>query len=120
MSDISITELKKLCLKALTNAGLAENDADITVDHYLENELSGKTSHGLVRVVQAVGFIKQNGIAKSSPAIALDKNNIVVIDGKMNIAPVLGKAVLEEAITRAQDHGLAMVGGNNYFGVKEK
>ncbi len=116
MTNINIIELKDLCLKALTNAGLSESDAAITTDHYLENELSGKTSHGLVRVVQAVGFIKQNGAPQTPPQIATDKGNIVIIDGKMNIAPVLGKAVLDQSILRAQKHGLAMVGGNNYFG----
>ncbi len=116
MTSIKIEELETLCNKALTHAGLNEADAIVTTNHYLENELSGKTSHGLVRVVQAVGFIKQNGAAVSPPEITIDKGHIVLIDGKMNIAPVLGKAVLDEAILRAQEHGLAMVGGNNYFG----
>ena len=116
MSKINIKELEELCLKALINAGLNDHDAHVTVHHYLENELSGKTSHGMVRIVQAAAFIQEVGTPTTKPTLSLDNGNIATIDGQMNIAPVIGKMVLEESIARAQKHGIAFVGGKNYFG----
>ena len=78
MSEIKIDELKNLCLSALTKTGLSEEHARITVDHYLENECSGKKSHGIVRVIQVIGAIKKMGLPEHPPEITTDKGNIVI------------------------------------------
>lgn len=116
MTEIAIKELENLCLSVLQKAGLSHHDSKICVEHYLENEIAGKTSHGMVRVVQAAGFIEEIGVPSKPPKIKTDKGNIVVFNGHKNIAPVAGKTVLDESIKRTKEHGLSFVGCNNYFG----
>ncbi|HPD82510.1 MAG: Ldh family oxidoreductase [Alphaproteobacteria bacterium] len=116
MSEIKIDDLKELCIHALTKTGLSDEHARLTVDHYLENELSGKKSHGMVRVIQVNGAIKKIGIPEKPPEITTDNGNIAVINGQMNLGPVVGKMVVDESIKRAKQHGLSLVGMNYYFG----
>lgn len=116
MSEIAIKDLRKLCFQAFTKTGLDDAHANIAIDHYLENEMSGKKSHGMVRVIQVCGAIRSMGLPERAPEIATNKGNIAVIDGHMNLGPVVGKMVTDESITRAKKHGLSFVGMNSYFG----
>ena len=115
MTEIKINDLKDLCTKVLLKTGLTQEHVDITVDHYLENELSGKASHGMVRVIQATKAIAQFGIPNQGPETIKDTGNMVSIKGHNNLGPVLGRMILEQSIDRAQEHGIAFVGGFNYI-----
>jgi len=116
MTLISIEELRSLCLQALTATGLPDEEADIVTDHYLENELSGKSSHGMVRVVEAVKAIQKYGLAEKDQAIVLDNDSIVVCDSCGHLGPAAGKYALDIAAERAKEHGMAFVGIKNYIG----
>ena len=116
MTEIKIDELRQLCTAALLNTGLKQSDVDVTLDHYLENEISGKSSHGMVRVLQIPAAIQKYGLPTENTAIVKDTGNIVAIDGQMNLGPVVGKAVLDASIKRAKEHGLSLVGANRYLG----
>jgi LDH2 family malate/lactate/ureidoglycolate dehydrogenase len=113
---IKIDDLRQLCVKALLKTGITEDHARIVTDHYLENELSGKTSHGMVRVIQIIGAIKDVGVPSQEPEITTDQGNMAVIDGHTNLGPVVGKMVTEQSIKRAKEHGLSLVAMNNYYG----
>ncbi len=115
MTEITIKELRALCTKALLKTGLSQEDVDITVDHYLENEVSGKTSHGMVRATRVPSAIEQFGLPIKAPEITKDQGNIVSIEGHMNMGPALGKAVLDTSIIRTKQHGLSIVGGSHYI-----
>lgn len=116
MTEISIKELRDLCTTALGATGLSTKDVDITVDHYVENELSGKSSHGIVRILRIPSAIKQYALPSKKIETIIDKGNIVAMNGHMNLGPVLGKAVLEESIIRTKEHGISFVGANSYLG----
>lgn len=112
--EIIIKELETLCFNALTKTGLSDEHARITVDHYLENELSGKSSHGMVRVIQAVNKLNERGVSNKAPEIILDKGHMLIIEAHRNLGPVLGKLVLDHSITRTKEHGLSFITGRNY------
>jgi L-2-hydroxycarboxylate dehydrogenase (NAD+) len=116
MTDIKIDDLRDLCLKALTKTGISVEHADITIDHYLENECSGKTSHGMVRVLRIPSAINQYALPSHDIETLHDTGNIVAMDGHMNLGPVVGKAVLDKSIERAREHGISFVGANRYLG----
>lgn len=116
MTTISIDELEELCIKALIKGGVRKSDAKIAVDHYLENELSGKSSHGIVRVVEAAKAFKRFDGGQENPEIEKDTGSMVVLDGKRQIGVVAGKAALDIAIERAPEHGIALVGVHNHIG----
>lgn len=116
MSDIEIQYLKELCHKALRKTGLSDEHVKIVTDHYLENEVSGKKSHGMVRVIQLAKTVEKLGVPNAAPKIVKDTGHIAIIEGNMNLGPVIGKQVADEAIARAQKHGIAFVGGSHYYG----
>lgn len=115
MTEINIKELRDLCTSILLKTGLNQEETDITVDHYLENECMGKASHGMVRVLRVPSAIKQYALPTKPVEIIKDKGNMVTMDGHMNLGPVVGKAVLDESILRAREHGISFVGANRYL-----
>lgn len=115
MTRIAINDLRDLCLKALQNAGVSEEHAIITVDHYLENELSGKTSHGMVRVVEAVHYIKKMGLPEKDIEFVQDNGTIAVLEANYNLGTVAALKCMEKCIDRTKKHGLSFVGVRNYF-----
>ena len=115
MTRINIKELENLCIAALRKAGVRDRDAEITVDHYLENQLSGKASHGVIRVVEAVRFIRDRGVPANDPEIAIDKGSMVVLNATGQLGTVAGKFAVDLAIERARKHGLALIGARNYI-----
>lgn len=115
MANISTDELKTLSERALMNAGLREQDAAIVADHYWENELSGKASHGMVRVIEAVKEIKKRSAPQNDPEKEHDNGSLVRFDAKNQIGAVAGHTAMQEAIKLAPKHGIAMVGIHNYI-----
>lgn len=115
MTEIAISDLKELCHKALLNTGLSEEHTQITIDHFLENECSGKASHGMVRVVEAVHYINKTGVNKNDISIAHDNNHICVLEAERHLGTVAAKRGMDECIARTKEHGMAFVGIRNYF-----
>ena len=115
MTTISIPELEQLCLDVLTRAGLRKKDARITVDHLLENELSGKASHGIIRVVEAAKAIAKYGTPTKDPEIETDNGNMVIINANRQIGVVAGMVATDIAIERARQHGLTLIGARDYI-----
>lgn len=115
MTNISTEELDALCMSALTKTGLDDNDARITVDHYLENEMSGKASHGMVRVIQAIEHINKYGLPSAAAETEQDNGSMLRINVHGNLGTVAGYKAMRKAIKRALEHGIAMIGAHNYI-----
>lgn len=116
MVTLSQQECKSLSIKAFTNAGMSAQDAKICTDHLLYNELSGKTSHGLVRVKWCINSIAKRGNATGSPKIEMDNQSISIINGENNIGLIPVSYGTDIAIERAKKHGIAFTGIKNYHG----
>lgn len=114
MAVISIEELQTLCHKAFENKGVRAEDARVATDHFIENEMSGKSSHGMVRVVQMVRYLEKTSTSTTEPEIITDTGSMVVFDGKKQIGPVACYTAMQEGIKRAKEHGLALVGVHDY------
>ncbi len=115
MTTISITALQTLCEDALQNAGLRKQDIIDTTAHLLENELSGKSSHGIVRVVEAIKAIRKYGVPTKDPEIETDNGNMVTLNANRQIGVVAAKAAMDIAMQRAKTHGIALVGVRDYI-----
>lgn len=116
MTTISISDLEQLCIDALQKAGLRAEDAQIATDHYLENECSGKASHGMVRVVEATKIYQKFKGGQHNPTIETDTGNMVVMNAQRALGAVSGHHATHMAIERANEHGLAFVGIHNHIG----
>lgn len=115
MTEIAIEELKLLCEQVLTKNNFRQQDCDIIIDHLIENECSGKSSHGMVRLVEIISTVKRLGVPQHDVEIDHDQGNILTLDAKAQIGLVAGYVALNHAMLRAKEHGLSMVGVRNYI-----
>lgn len=117
MVTIPKDDVLQLVKSALKNAGLHDESAINTISHHLmQNELSGKRSHGLLRVKWSYTYIKKHGAPDAKPALALDAGGLGIVDGRNNLGLVAAQFAAEVAIRKAKTHGIAFVGARNHFG----
>ncbi len=114
MATISQQECEALCLSIFTQNGLSAANAKTCYDHLIYNELSGKTSHGLVRVKWIADGLKSDGLPTAPPEIELDNQSISIINGQNNIGLIAASYGTDIAIAKARAHGIAFTGINNY------
>lgn len=112
---IAITDLRNLARVSLLSTNLAENYVDQTVDHFLENELSGKASHGMVRVLEAIRSIHKYGLPECDPVIEKQTDQVVLMDAQRQLGTVAGHFLIENALERAQGNALSFTGIRNYI-----
>ena len=115
MTEIAIKDLENLCHDVLRKAGLDEQDIIDGTEHFIENELSGKASHGMVRVIQAVGLFKKYGLPTAPLEWEVDNGNMAVINAHGHLGAHAAKIAMLEAIKRGKEHGLALIGVRNYM-----
>lgn len=115
MTTINIQDLEALCRQALQKAGLRDQDITDTIEHLLENELSGKSSHGMVRVVEAIKVVNKFGTPTQDPTIETDTGSMVTLNANRQIGVVACKTAMNIAIERAKAHGIALVGVHDYI-----
>ncbi len=117
MATIPKSEIFELVSTSLKNAGLKDSEAINEIyKHLIHNEISGKSSHGLLRVKWSVDSIKKHGLPTGKPDLALDNGAIAIVDGQNNIGLVAAKYAVEIAISKAKNHGICFVGARNHHG----
>lgn len=116
MTTISITDLEVLCADVLSEAGLREAEIQETIAHYIENEMCGKASHGVIRVIESYKALKKEGITDLNPKMEVDNGSMVSINAQRRLAPLACNYATQTAMKRAKIHGIAMVGIHNYIG----
>ena len=116
----SLTELQGLARRALEAAGAGAAMAASTARALIAAEAQGMASHGLSRVPQYAGFLK-NGRAdgKAIARVVKSKGGAVLVDATNGLAFPACDLAIEEAMRRAREHGVAFAGVTNshHFGV---
>ncbi|MFT7615265.1 MAG: L-2-hydroxycarboxylate dehydrogenase (NAD+) [Candidatus Woesearchaeota archaeon] len=107
---IKIEEIRKICMKILSNLDVKESQANIVLEEYLFGELSGKKSHGLSAFLSIVdkkeAFNNKWKIETDGPGFAL-------INGNACVGQLLGDFAMNLAVDKAKNQGIAMVGMYN-------
>ncbi len=117
MVTIPKSDIHELVCNALKNAGLQDNQAiEEIYTHLMYNELSGKQSHGLLRVKWSIDYINKHGLPVKSPDLALDSGALAIVDGQNNLGLVTARYAADVAINKAKEHGISFVGARNHFG----
>ncbi len=117
MATIPKSEIIALCRAAFLKVGMDDNAAiDTIITHLMQNEMSGKQSHGLLRIKWSIDYIIKNGLPSGAPLLALDAGGLAIIDGQNNIGLVAAQYAAQVAITKAKEHGIAFIGARNHFG----
>lgn len=114
MKTISASSLEQNVVKIFTASGADGAHADLVAELLVKAELAGYGSHGVGRVRQYVNGIR-NGILdpKAEPEVVLDLPSAARVDGKRAFGQVVARTAMNEAIARARQTGLALVGAMN-------
>jgi L-2-hydroxycarboxylate dehydrogenase (NAD+) len=107
---ININALKLLLQRILIKKGLSKGQAKIIADEYWESEINGKKTHGIVKFLKELQYLKDR---KGSPKIILDKGPILLIDANGEIGQLAANFCIKLLIKRTKQYGLTMIGIKN-------
>jgi len=107
--QVSTNELRQLALGVLARAGVPEKHAEIQTDLFMEAEMRGLPSHGLLRLPRVVDRIK---VGLSDPEVSgrhtWSARNFLRVDGERGLGPVVALSALNAIIPRAIEDGIAI------------
>jgi (2R)-3-sulfolactate dehydrogenase (NADP+) len=111
MTTYSIQQARDLVKEILVKAGASSQMASSTAKALVLAESQGLSSHGLGRVTQYATHLK-NGRANGSavPSVTKRKGAAFVIDAQQGLAFPACDLAIEQAISTAQQYGVAFVG----------
>jgi L-2-hydroxycarboxylate dehydrogenase (NAD+) len=99
------------CMSAVCgNAGLPEASRAAVVDHFLEGQLRGKTTHGVGKFCYESQFFADR---TGSPWVETDAKAVAIVNGNREVGPLSAAFAVAEASSRADEFGLGFVGLHN-------
>ena len=120
MAKVLLAELQELAERALARAGAGAGMAVSTARTLVAAEAQGLASHGVSRVPQYAGLLK-NGRAdgKAIAMVSRAKGGAVLVDAQDGLAFPACDLAVKEGVTRARELGVAFAGVTNshHFGV---
>lgn len=106
--NILISDLERLIIQTLRKK-YDEEDTKLIKDVIVFGELSGKTSHGIVRLfVGSASVMAQN--PKAKPVITQKTKLSSIIEGNLNPGMLVGPMAMNEVMRIAKEHGFGIVG----------
>lgn len=114
-TEVKIADIIDLSLRALKKAGVSNADAQIIVDHLLDGELAGHSSHGFFRIAGIIRSVKQSD-PPSEIAHEKQAANSLLLNGNNRPGLVVALYATNTAVSMAKRTGIAVVGGYNYAG----
>jgi len=109
--EIAIQEIRELSAKVLRQRGLEPDEIEMVLDHLLDAELSGKPSHGFIRVIRICKIIDADPMGELR--IVKETPVSVLLDGGNRPGIVVATRATEIAIEKARAHHVGLAGGYN-------
>jgi uncharacterized oxidoreductase len=98
----------------LRGLGATRTDAQQAADHLVSSNLAGHDSHGVLLLPYYADLIRRGTILlDTDPEIVIDRQNVLVMDGRFGFGQVVGSVAAALAIERGRKHGIACVLGRN-------
>lgn len=116
---IGAEQLRQTVQAIFESCGMNEEDARLLADTLVFADLRGVHSHGVMRVPDYVKKLTVEGVdPQGRPQIVRSFGGCVVVDGGNSMGQIGAHFAMEEAIRRAQEHGIAAAGirGSNHCG----
>lgn len=110
---IAIAELRDKIAHTLAENNFSDSDSEQIINYLLWAEMSGNKTQGLIKMTGTEPL--QNIRATYAPKIERDTQISQLIDGGANPAPVVASIATDVAISKAKEHGFAIVGARNTF-----
>ena len=120
MALLKVEEVRRTAEQALVRAGVPQHIAAVQVDLWLDAELRGVLSHGLLRLERLVERIGK-GLADTHATGAQEWRGagFLAVDGQNGLGPIVANAALERIVPRARETGIAVaaVGNSQHIGM---
>jgi len=112
---VQINDIRKKCEKILTKNGVTLKNAKIIIDDYIEGELLGKTSHGLLALFDDVYKIKEMVKNTDDTKIKIEKDHFTtaLINGHRQAGQLVAQIARKLTIKKAKKYGIGIVGTYN-------
>ena len=112
-------QLAAFATAVYASTGMPEPDASLVADTLVQADLWGHQSHGVLRLDWYLARIlagKMDPVTK--PTLVVDVGAIAILDGHDGVGQILANRAMQEAIKRAKQHGIGVVGvrNSNHFG----
>ncbi len=104
---------------ALAAAGVPAPHAEVQLDQWLEAELRGQPSHGLLRLPRIVERIHAGLATPHATGKVAWSDNVLTVDGERGLGPVIAMRALDLICDRAQHAGIALaaISNSNHLGM---
>jgi len=111
MARIAMDALGELVAAALRRAGAGPAMAQAAARALVLAEAQGLASHGLSRVAQYSGHLRNGRVNVAAvPVVVRSKGGAAVVDAQEGLAFVACELAVQEAIARAREFGVSVVG----------
>lgn len=112
--EIDRSRAKRIASAAFQAQGINSADADLTAEVLVTADAMDKGSHGLIRLPRYVNGIKHGNVDPNGDIeIIRDTGPGAILDGGARLGPVVATNAVAEAMDRADEHGVGIVGVNN-------
>lgn len=106
--------LLKFSAKVFKMAGCEEREAEVVAKHLVEANLVGHDSHGLIRVLQYVKWLKEGKVfANKHITTIIESASFAVLDGNFGFGQIIGEETVKKGVEMASKNGVAIVGLRN-------
>ncbi|MGV9868679.1 Ldh family oxidoreductase [Rhodococcus koreensis] len=121
MNDVRVKPeaLTAFGCEVLEKIGVPGDDAALVLDSLVQADLWGHQSHGVLRLPWYAARLQSGAMTTvTRPETLVDGGALLLLDGRAGIGQVLTETARREAVTRAREHGVGVVGmrNSNHFG----
>jgi LDH2 family malate/lactate/ureidoglycolate dehydrogenase len=120
MTRATPERLTDLAAAVLQAEGVPADDARLIGRCLVQAELWGHPSHGMLRLSWYVARIRSGVVDPAAkPETVVDTGPLALLDGREGLGHVLCAHAADEAVRRAREHGVGVVGvrNSNHFGM---
>jgi len=99
--------------------GVPSEHAWLAADTLVQADLWGHQSHGMLRLAWYLARLQSGAMkANTKTTLVTDAKSIAVLDGQHGVGQVIARQAVEQAVTRAKNHGVGVVSvrNSNHFG----
>lgn len=109
-----VNDLRRLAIGILTKAGVSPEHASIQADLFIEAEMRGLPSHGLLRLRRVVERITAGlSVPEATGKQTWARRNFLRVDGERGLGPVVALHSLDAIIPHAHEDGIAIAAIRN-------
>jgi uncharacterized oxidoreductase len=111
---IAAQGLRRLTAAVFEAAGCQRPEAERIAHHLVEANLVGHDSHGVIRVLTYIDWLRSGKVlANQSIQVLFENESLAVVDGRFGFGQTVGEQAVRLGVEKAGRHGVAVVALRN-------